>query len=94
MVINIFISAGYSIQTLFSFEPMNSYFITGFVNYTRSDLRGTTTAGFFHITPGLFFQLNETSRVLVGTRFFIESQISGADSKLFIFPMVQFDFTL
>ena len=91
-LVNFFINAGYSIQTLFSFEPRTSYFALG--HYTQTDLRGSTTAGFINITPGIYFYIGESSRVLLGTRFYIETQINEAESTLFIFPMVQFDFRL
>ncbi len=89
---NLFINAGYSIQTLFSFEPRTSYHAFG--HYTKTDKRGSSTAGFINITPGIYFYIGESSRVLLGTRFYIETQINDAESTLFIFPMVQFDFRL
>ena len=91
-LVNFFINAGYSIQTLFSFEPRTSYYAFG--TYTRTDLRGSTTAGFFNFTPGIYFFLGESNRVLIGSRFFLETQIEGADPTLFILPMIQFDFVL
>jgi len=90
--VNLFINAGYSIQTLFSFEPRTSYFPLG--HYTKTDKRGSTTAGFINVTPGIYFYIAESSRVLLGTRFYIETQINEAEPALFIFPMVQFDFRL
>jgi len=90
--VNFFINAGYSIQTLFSFEPRTSYYAFG--TYTRTDLRGSTTAGFFNFTPGIYFFIGESNRVLLGSRFFLETQIDGANPTLFILPMIQFDFVL
>ncbi|MFC2094804.1 hypothetical protein ACFLSH_04165 [Bacteroidota bacterium] len=91
-LVNFFINAGYSIQTLFSFEPRTS--IHAFGTYTRTDLRGSTTAGFFNFTPGIYFFIGESNRILLGSRFFLETQIEGADPTLFILPMIQFDFVL
>lgn len=91
-LVNFFINAGYSIQTLFSFEPRTSYYAFG--TYTRTDLRGSTSAGFFNFTPGIYFFIGESNRVLLGSRFFLETQINGADPTLFILPMIQFDFRL
>jgi hypothetical protein len=90
---NFFINAGYSIQTLFSFEPKSSY-NTSFGEYEYTDEVGSATAGFINLTPGIYFFLGESHRVLLGTRFYIESQIEGAEPNLFILPMVQFDFVL
>ena len=91
--LNLFINAGYSIQTLFSFEPRTSYHVL-FGQYTKTDKRGSSTAGFINVTPGIYFYIGESSRVLLGTRFYIETQINEAEPTLFIFPMVQFDFRL
>lgn len=90
--VNLFINVGYSIQTLFNFEPRTSYYAFG--TFTVTDLRGKTTAGFFNFTPGIYFFLGESNRILLGSRFFLETQIDGADPTLFILPMIQFDFRL
>ncbi len=90
--LNLFINVGYSFQTLFSFEPKTSYHAFG--HYIKTDLRGSSTAGFFNVTPGVYFYIAESSRVLLGTRFYIETQINDAEPTLFIFPMLQFDFRL
>jgi len=90
--VNLFINAGYSIQTLFNFEPRTSYYAFG--TFTVTDLRGKATAGFFNFTPGIYLFLGESNRVLLGSRFFLETQINGADPTLFILPMIQFDFRL
>ena len=65
-----------------------------FHNYTQTDKRGSSTAGFISLTPGIYFNFSEASRVLLGCRFYIETQIGGADPKYFIMPMMQVDFTL
>lgn len=90
--VNLFINAGYSIQSLFNFEPRTSYYAFG--TFTVTDLRGNATAGFFNFTPGIYFFLGESNRILLGSRFFLETQINGADPTLFILPMIQFDFRL
>jgi len=90
--LNLFINAGYSIQTLFNFEPKTSYYAFG--HYTKTDERGSSTAGFFNVTPGIYFMFGESSKILLGTRFYIETQINDAEPTLFIFPMMQFDFRL
>jgi hypothetical protein len=94
--VNIFINAGYVVQTLFSFEPTTTYSYNGITNiqYINTDLRGTTTAGFINLTPGVFFYLNNQTRFLLGSRFYIETQIGDAEPQIFIMPMMQVDFTL
>jgi hypothetical protein len=90
--VNFFINGGYVIQTLFSFEPSTSYFFFG--TYTQSDKRGSSTSGFINLTPGIYFNFGTSSRVLMGSRIYIETQIGEADPNYFIMPMVQVDFTL
>ena len=90
--VNIFINGGYVVHTLFSFTPETSYYY--FPSYTRTDKRGSSTAGFINLTPGIYFNFSEVSRVLLGCRFYIETQIGGADPKYFIMPMMQVDFSL
>lgn len=94
--LNIFFNAGYVVQTLFSFEPRTSYSYNNLTNtqYIQTDLRGSSTAGFINLTPGVFFYLSDFSKVLVGTRFYIETQIGDANPQYFIMPMMQVDFTL
>ena len=92
--VNIFFNTGYSIQTLFSFTPRTVYFPTVLINYTQTDQRGESIAGFVHATPGIFFYLGEFSRLLLGARFFYEVQISGTDEKVIFLPMIQIDMHL
>jgi hypothetical protein len=98
--LNIFINGGYSVQSLLNFEPRNIdydwFFLLPFVYQTTitNDYRGETTAGFLHITPGIYFNIAEQSRLLIGARFFYETQLEDATQNLFILPMMQVDFKL
>ena len=85
-------NGGYVIQTLFAFEPRTSYY--NFGSYIKTDERGSSIAGFINLTPGIFFYLGESSRILLGTRFYIETQIRDANPAFFILPMMQVDFIL
>lgn len=99
-VLNIFINGGYSVQSLLDFEPKTIdydwFFFPPFVfNETiTSDYRGETTAGFVHFTPGVYFNFAEQGRILIGARFFYETQLEEATQNLFILPMMQVDFSL
>lgn len=90
---NIFINAGYSVQTLFDFEPKTTYLVMGYRS-TSSDLRGSSTAGFFNFTPGIYFFFGESNRILLGSRFFLETLVDNGNPSLFILPMIQLDFNL
>ena len=90
--VNIFINGGYVVQTLFSFTPKTSYYY--FPMYSQTDARGSSTAGFISLTPGIYFNFSEVSRVLVGCRFYIETLIDSGEPKSFVMPMMQVDFSL
>jgi len=99
-ILNIFINGGYSVQSLLDFEPRSIdydwFFLPPFVfntTYTY-DYRGETTAGFVHLTPGIYFNFTEQSRLLIGARFYYETQLNEATKNLFILPMMQVDFSL
>jgi hypothetical protein len=92
--VNMFINAGYVVQTLFAFNPKTTHEHYGLTEYYRTDKRGEKTAGFLNITPGIYFYLGDSNRVLIGSRIYIETQIEGAEPNLFILPMIQFDFVL
>lgn len=98
--LNIFINAGYSVQSLLDFEPNTYDFywypLPPFIweETITSDFRGETTAGFVHLTPGMYFTLSELSRILIGARIYYETQLNEATKNLFILPMMQMDFNL
>ena len=98
--VNIFVNAGYSVQTLLDFEPRTIdqvWFPFPPFAYTETitnDYRGETTAGYIHFTPGVYFNLSEQSRIVIGARFFYETQLEDATKHLFILPMMQVDFNL
>jgi len=89
--VNIFINGGYVVQTLFSFTPESSYYY--FPAYRQSDKRGSSTAGFIALTPGIYLNITEVTRVVAGCSFYFETQINNANPSLFILPMIQVDFT-
>jgi len=99
-VLNIFINGGYSVQSLLDFEPRTIDYewfpLLPFIYQTTTtiDFRGETTAGFLHFTPGVYFNLAEQGRILIGARFFYETQLEEASKNLFILPMMQVDFSL
>ena len=99
-VLNIFINGGYSVQSLLDFEPRSIdydwFFLPPLIYNTTvtNDFRGETTAGFLHFTPGIYFNFAEQSRILIGARFFYETQLNETTKNLFILPMMQMDFCL
>lgn len=91
--VNFFLNAGYSLQTTVSFSSEDSKITdeTGYI-YRTKDMRGESISGFWNITPGLYFYIGESGRLLLGTRFFFETINKTSKPSNFILPMVQFDF--
>lgn len=99
-ILNFFLNAGYSVQSLLDFEPQSIdydwFFFPPFIfneNITN-DYRGETTGSFIHFTPGVYFNINEYSRILLGVRIFYELELNDPSSNLLIIPMAQIDFNL
>jgi hypothetical protein len=99
--VNFFLNIGYSEQTLVAFTPKDedeeyyyNYGIFGsdYHHEIVEDLRGKGRAGYVNVTPGLFFRLGRSSRILVGARFFFETVLDDATESTFILPMIQADF--
>ncbi len=92
-LVNYFISAGFFSQTLFDFTPSSpnpEYYPFAFT-VIRNDQRGESTASFFHITPGIFFNMTDNSKILFGVRILKETQIEDASKSLFVLPVLQLD---
>jgi len=92
--VNFFLNAGYTRQTLVDFKSMSSSErdISG-NRFITKDFRGESIAGFFHFTPGIYFFVGESGRILFGARFFYQTMDDSIELSNFILPMVQFDFT-
>jgi len=100
-LLNFFINAGYSFQTLFDFGPStpdkryyNFLLIFPAQTVITQDYRGESTVGFFNFTPGIYFNFGDNSRILLGARFYFETQHESSNPKTFILPMLQADFQL
>jgi hypothetical protein len=93
--VNFFLNVGYSRQTLIDFKSESSSEKSRSGDrYITRDFRGESIAGFFHFTPGIYFFVGESGRILFGARFFYQTMDDSTEPSKFILPMVQFDFTL
>ena len=99
--VNFFLNAGFSQQTLIGFTPEDKdvryYYNYGIFgsDYDREvveDLRGESTASYINLTPGIFFRVGKSSRVLIGVRFFFDNGLDNATASSFILPILQADF--
>lgn len=95
--VNFFVQAGYSAQGLVDFTPetrvdRNPFYLNDV--YITEDQRGEATAGLINFTPGLYFNIKNTGRIILGTRLFWITQIEDIDNAFYFLPMLQFDFNL
>ena len=99
--INFFLNVGYSQQTIVGFTPQDKdetyYSNYNLFSYDRhreivEDLRGEATASYLNLTPGLFFRLGQSSRLLLGVRIYFDNGLDNATASVFILPMMQVDF--
>jgi hypothetical protein len=99
--VNFFLNVGYSQQTLVGFKPEDKdetyygdykiFYIEGHREIVE-DLRGEATASYFTLTPGLFFRIGRSSRILLGVRCMFDSGLDDSTASTFILPMMQVDF--
>jgi hypothetical protein len=94
-VANPFFQAAVSTQRLTSFSPGQSKVdLDPFFAYTRTDQRAESSTFWFHATPGVYFNVGESNRVLLGLRLSTQSGIDNANPGFVISPVLQFDWTL
>ena len=94
--LNFFINLGYFSQTLFDFEPSSpnpEYYPLG-ITVIRNDQRGESTTSFLNLSTGVFINMTEKSRVILGVRLMKETQIDQTSKSLFVLPVLQFDMSL
>jgi hypothetical protein len=92
--INFFLSAGYFSQTVIDFKTIDTdveYHLFSNTTVITEDLRSEATAGFIHITPGIYKDITEWSRVILGVRLLKEVQLERVSQSFFVIPVLQFD---
>lgn len=99
--VNFFLNLGYTQQTLVGFTPEDKdetyygdYRIFYFEGHREivEDLRGEATASYLNLTPGLFFRLGRSSRLLLGVRFYFDNGLDNSTTSSYVLPMMQLDF--
>lgn len=96
-LLNLFLQAGYSTQGLVDFEPEDEVVHDPlFYNrvYITEDQRGELTIGIINLTPGVYFNLGKTGKLILGARMLWISQIEEADNNFFLRPVLQFSFNM
>ena len=57
----------------------------------RNDQRGESTASFLNLSSGIFINMTENSKIVLGVRLFKETQIEESSKSLFVLPVLQLD---
>jgi hypothetical protein len=94
--VNFLLNVGYSGQSLIDYEPESpddNYYL--FDPYYRvEDMRGEGFAAFINVSPGIYANVNEWSRLVFAVRFYFEVDFEESTNSTFIIPMIQFDLRL
>ena len=94
--LNFLINVGYSGQSLVDYEPSTPdedyYILNPF--YRVEDMRGEAYAAFINVSPGIYMNLNDWSRLVFAVRFFFEVDFESSSNSTFVIPMLQFDLNL
>lgn len=96
--VNFFGQLALSRQSLTNFYPHTvvdplSGAILG-LTYINVDTRASSSATFLSLTPGLFFRLGNSTRLVLGVHLSKELEIIGASPDVLVTPMVKFDIGL
>lgn len=90
-----FVQLSLSRQSLADFHPSHEVFVDPFLDtYTYIDERATSRATILAATPGIWFDLSPSSRLMVGVRVAKEVEIEGMSPDVLLLPLLQFDFGL
>lgn len=92
--VNFFINVSYFSQTILSFEPRQTtdirylYFLS---EKTTKDARGEASSSFLSFTPGVYLDFNESSRLVLGSRFMHDVGLDNPSRNFFFQPVIQLD---
>jgi hypothetical protein len=93
-LLNPFLQAGISTQKLTNFSPRNSKMESSFYTYIRTDLRAESSAFWLFAVPGVYFNVGQSSRLLLGVRISGQLGIENANPSVLFSPVLQFDWKL
>ena len=91
--LNWYLQLGISPQTLTTFVPTHRAGDTP-GPYVVSDQRAESSVFWASVTPGLYFNLAENRRLILGVRLMKELQGEASKPDVLISPMIQFDWSL
>jgi hypothetical protein len=91
---NLFLQGGLSTQKLTNFSPRNSRMESSFYTYIRTDQRAESSAFWLFAVPGVYFNVGESSRLVLGVRISDQVGIENANPSVLFSPVLQFDWKL
>src|SRR5690606_25286747 len=89
-----FLNLGFIKQKLIDFEPENldpTFYFFSPVTYVRTDTRQDFAYSIYSISPGIYFNISDLSRIIFTMRY---SALGSSDAKSFFYPMFQIDFRI
>jgi hypothetical protein len=93
-VLNPFLQAGFSTQKLTNFSPRNSRVESGLGTYISTDLRAESSAFWLFAVPGVYVNVGQSSRLLLGVRTAYQAGVENANPSVLFSPVLQFDWKL
>jgi hypothetical protein len=93
-LVNGYVQFAVGSQKFADFHPRHERFVGPFMDYTYTDARVQSSSTFIMVSPGLYFNLTPTLRLLTGARFVWETEIADTSPNTLILPMVQCEFAL
>jgi hypothetical protein len=94
--VNFFLSLSYFGQTLIDYEPTekNLEYYPFSTIVIKSDTPVEISSSFLNITPGIFLNVTDFSRLFFGIRLLKEMQVNESSSAFIYIPTFQFDMSL
>jgi hypothetical protein len=91
---NPFFQAGLSTQKLTDFSPRNSRVESSLYTYIRTDQRAESSAFWLFAVPGVYFNVGQSNRLLLGVRTAYQAGLENANPSVLFSPVLQFDWKL
>jgi len=79
-------------ESLTDFNPSREVINGLFYTYIKVDERASSSATFFMVTPGVYVNLSNSTRLLGGVRIAEESEITEGSASPIFMPVLQLDF--
>ncbi|NWF88698.1 MAG: hypothetical protein HXY50_04460 [Ignavibacteriaceae bacterium] len=91
---NFFFNLSLFTQSLLDYEPetsTNSLFFPIIPVHTETDSRGEVMSAFVSFTPGIFLEMTEWSRLVLGARLMYDFGLESSSQQFIVLPVLQYD---